>query len=196
MLRNLRGREARAADRAANLLRTLQQASLFWLLFFAATPAALFKLEPPLGLDAFRFVSNGWRIAGIVLFAAAGILNLASAYALAVAGQGTPLPTACPRRLVIAGPYRHLRNPMAASALAQGAAVGLFLGSPLVVAYAALGALFWQLLVRPWEDADLELRFGESYRQYRAALGCWIPHLRGYVDETADQYGPATSGPE
>ncbi|HEX4607354.1 MAG TPA: hypothetical protein VH092_04035 [Urbifossiella sp.] len=40
------------------------------------------------------------------------------------------------------------------------------LASPAVVLYALSGGPVWNLLARPWEEWDLESRFGESYRRY------------------------------
>ncbi len=67
-------------------------------------------------------------------------------------GAGTPLPLDPAVRLVLVGPYRHVRNPMAIAGLAQGAGVGLMLGSPGVLAYVAAGLLFWNFVVRRWEE--------------------------------------------
>ncbi len=102
-------------------------------------------------------------------------------------GDGTPLPADCTRRLSIAGPYRYVRNPMAMGSLAQGFAVGLFLGSPLVLLYALAGTLGWNFVVRPWEEHDLEQRFGEPYRRYRDAVRCWIPRLHPFVPDNDER---------
>ena len=77
-------------------------------------------------------------------------------------GAGERLPAAMTNRLVIAGPYRFVRNPMALAGIVQGAAVGLMMSSWLVVAYALAGSLLWNYAVRPLEEADLETRFGVS----------------------------------
>lgn len=102
-----------------------------------------------------------------------------------VNGDGTPLPAATANRLVTAGPYRVVRNPMAVSGFVQGAAVGLMLSSWMVVVYAVLGSLLWNFAVRPLEEADLEARFGDEFRRYRDTVRCWIPRL-----------GPAPEAPE
>jgi protein-S-isoprenylcysteine O-methyltransferase Ste14 len=180
VIKGVRGREARLAGPASNLARTLGQAAVFWLAFFAGLPAGLFALEEGLGLSIYRFASAGWRTAGVLVFLIAGCLNLATAVVMSLRGHGTPLPAACARELVTAGPYRYVRNPMAMSALAQGAGVGLYLGSPLVLLYVAAGAVMWHFIVRPWEEEDLEQRFGEPYRRYRASVRCWIPNLSPY----------------
>ena len=86
---------------------------------------------------------------------------------MATRGEGTPLPTQTARRLVIKGPYRWIRNPMVVAGLVQGLCVGLLLGSRLAVVVPLAGALVWNYVIRPVEEADLETRFGESFRAYR-----------------------------
>jgi len=131
-------------------------------------------------LSGRRFGGVACAWCGAILFALGGSLGLASGLVMAVRGRGTPLPADCARELVVAGPYRYIRNPMAVAGLTQGVAVGVFLGSPAVIAFALLGGPVWHLFVRPWEEADLERRFGEPYRRYRAAVRCWLPRLPGY----------------
>jgi len=73
-----------------------------------------------------------------------------------------------------------VRNPMAMGSFAQGFAVGIFLGSPLVLIYVLIGTVGWNYFVRPWEELDLERRFGEPFVRYRDNVRCWVPRLRGY----------------
>ncbi|MFK7789074.1 MAG: isoprenylcysteine carboxylmethyltransferase family protein, partial [Phycisphaeraceae bacterium] len=80
--------------------------------------------------------------------------------------------------LVVSGPYRYVRNPMALAGIVQGLAVGLMMGSWLVLAYAMSGGVIWHVMVRPIEEADLLKRFGDPYKQYKASLRCWWPKLR------------------
>ena len=180
MLGYFRGRESRPSSCWWVLLKTLFQTVIFWSVFLFLLPAGILALESELGLV-------GWRFSGIprvwfggLLFVLGGSLGLTSGVVMAVRGRGTPLPADCPRELVVAGPYRYIRNPMAVAGLTQGVGVGVFLGSPAVIAYALLGGPVWHLFVRPWEEMDLEQRFGEPYRHYRAAVGCWLPCLPGY----------------
>jgi protein-S-isoprenylcysteine O-methyltransferase Ste14 len=100
-----------------------------------------------------------------------------SAVVMSMLGDGTPLPSAMPNRLVIAGPYRWIRNPMAVAGIAQGVAIGLILQSWLVVAYAVAGSLLWNYGVRPHEEYDLRERFGEEFQQYCDTVRCWIPRV-------------------
>ncbi len=58
--------------------------------------------------------------------------------------------------------------------------MGLYLGSSAVLLYVIAGGVVWNFLVRPWEEADLERRFGDEYRAYRAQVRCWIPRRIPY----------------
>lgn len=180
MMSRIRGREARPASPSWNVVKTLAQTLVFWAVFLVLLPAGVLALEERLAPAGLRFTHAVSAWAGGVLFAMGGALGLTSGTVMAVRGRGTPLPTDCPRELVVVGPYRYVRNPMAVAGLAQGVAVGIYLGSPAVIAYAILGGPVWHILVRPWEESDLERRFGEPYRQYRAAVRCWLPRYPGY----------------
>ena len=170
-------RPARSRPRpAAHMVLTLAQIVVFWGLFLGFIPLALAALEVRWGLGV--VFPPEVRIAGGALLLVASALGLWSAAAMSGHGDGTPLPAAMANRLVIAGPYRFVRNPMAVSGFVQGAAVGLALSSWLVVLYAVLGSLLWNYAVRPLEEADLEERFGEDFRRYKDAVRCWVPRLR------------------
>jgi protein-S-isoprenylcysteine O-methyltransferase Ste14 len=56
----------------------------------------------------------------------------------------------------------------------------LLCGSPLVLLYIVFGILLWNYVARPWEEFDLERRFGAPYIAYRNAVRCWIPRRRAY----------------
>lgn len=168
-------RTADAEGRARLTARIVRQMLLFWVLFLGVLPLGIAALESRwmLGLD----MPVSVRIGGGALFVAASALGIWSAASMLVEGEGTPLPAHMARRLVVSGPYRHVRNPMAVAGIAQGVAVGLALGSWLVVAYALCGSLIWNALVRPQEEADLAQRFGAEFETYRSRVSCWVPRL-------------------
>lgn len=135
----------------------------------------LVELEGYFGVAGF---SHSYQMAfSIGLFAAASCLGLWSGLTMATRGDGTPLPTATAPRLVVAGPYRYVRNPMAVAGIVQGIAVGWYLDSVAVIAYSLTGAVLWHILVRPVEEADLQTRFGETYTDYQRQVRLWIPTL-------------------
>ena len=157
-----------------HVLHTLAQTAGFWLTFLLLIPAGLAAPEVHAGIPGWQ-TGNATRLLAAVLFVAGGTLGITSGITMARAGRGTPLPTACPSELVVAGPYRFVRNPMAVAGLTQGAAIALWLGSPLVLAYVLAGAIVWHAIVRPLEEHDLAQRFGEAYEGYRWAVRCWLP---------------------
>jgi protein-S-isoprenylcysteine O-methyltransferase Ste14 len=168
-----------AAPRAAltgHVATTFAQLVVFWGLFLAVIPTLLFMIERRWGVG----LPLPWIGMPVGLFALAlgSALGIWSALVMSVLGDGTPLPAAMPNRLVIAGPYRWVRNPMAVAGIVQGVGVGLLLSSWLVVAYALAGSLLWNYAVRPLEESDLERRFGDDYRRYRNAVRCWVPIRR------------------
>ncbi|WP_024818905.1 methyltransferase family protein [Arthrobacter sp. 31Y] len=161
---------------AGNVGATMGQLILFWGFFLVVLPSVIRWFEQRWHISV-PFPS-GAAPAGLVVLILASALGIASAVTMSSAGGGTPLPSAMPNRLVIAGPYKWVRNPMAVAGISQGVAVGLMLGSWLVVAYAVLGSLLWNYAVRPHEEADLEKRFGTEFQRYRDSVRCWIPRWR------------------
>jgi protein-S-isoprenylcysteine O-methyltransferase Ste14 len=91
------------------------------------------------------------------------------------------------RNFVVAGPYRHMRNPMIAGVLlvllAEAAA---FRSWPLLgwaAVFLALNTAYFILS----EEPGLERRFGDAYRRYKAAVPRWTPRRRPYDAEDAEK---------
>ncbi len=178
-------RAAPPAGPGWNLAKTMIQTAIFWGTLLCLAPWAIVAAEGRLG--GAGFPPQRWL--GACLFAVASTLGLLSAYTMAVAGEGTPLPLDHPRRLVVTGPYRTVRNPMAVGGIAQGCAVGFLLGSYGVIAYSLMGALVWHFGVRPFEERHLHARFGDAYDAYRRRVRCWIPRRGGL-------WGSGSSSPD
>lgn len=166
---------ARVLRSASYLTRTFGQIIVFWGLFLAVFPVVIAFLERRWGVDL-QF-SQPVHLLGLAVLLAASALGIWSAVVMATLGDGTPLPSAMPSRLVIAGPYRWVRNPMALAGIVQGAAIGLLLSSWLVIVYAIAGSLLWNYAIRPLEEADLLERFGGQFERYRDRVRCWVPRI-------------------
>ncbi len=90
-------------------------------------------------------------------------------------GEGTLAPWDPTRRLVVAGPYRHVRNPMIAAVVAVLLGEALLLGSSALLVWCAFFlALNWVGFLT-YEEPGLERRFGAEYREYKKAVPRWIP---------------------
>ncbi|MGO4690123.1 methyltransferase family protein [Glaciibacter sp. 2TAF33] len=160
---------------AAHVVSTFRQILVFWGLFLVVIPLIIAVLEQRWAVS-FAFPTFA-APAGVAVLVAASAIGISSAFVMSTQGSGTPLPSAMPNRLVIAGPYLWVRNPMALCGIVQGVAVGLILSSWLVLAYAIAGSLLWNYAIRPLEESDLEERFGDEFRRYRDTVRCWIPQV-------------------
>ncbi len=155
---------------------TLVQITIFWSTFLWVLPRGLIELEGHLGIPGF---SHHYQAHGaLALWVAASALGLSSGVVMARRGKGTPLPTASAPNLVIAGPYRWVRNPMALAGITQGLAVGWYMGSFGVIVYSFIGGVVWHVIIRPVEEAELSERFGEDYGTYRRRVSLWLPLRR------------------
>ena len=173
-----RFRPATSASLANHRRSSALQTAVMWTIFLLLIPLAIWLVEEVFKWDAFRFEFPIW----LAIVAFLSWVGLRAMWVMTREGDGTPLPASCPRALVTAGPFAHIRNPMALGGIAQGFAVGLGAGSWLIMAYAFLGAVWWDLLARPSEEAYLASSFGEKYDHYKASVRCWIPKTRPYQD--------------
>ena len=170
---------ATPARSAYNAIRTLAALALLWGVGFVLVPWLAMQFhwwldDPALGFEPHR------RLA-VQLFALGSAFSLLGAFTLVIVGVGTPFYFAAPHRLVTAGVYSRVRNPMALAALVQGAAVALYGGSYLLVAYVVIGFTVWTLGVRPSEERDMVRVFGREYEAYRRGVPSWLPRLRKFV---------------
>ncbi len=93
-------------------------------------------------------------------------------------GRGTPAPWDPPKKLVMRGPYRHVRNPMIASVLAMLAAEALLFQSwPLatwLAVFFTANAIYFPLS----EEPGLARRFGDDYARCKANVPRRLPRLK------------------
>ena len=82
-----------------------------------------------------------------------------------------------PKVLLVRGPYAFSRNPMYVAELALWLGWALFYGS-LAVLVGTLVLCAGINRIVPREEHDLEVRFGEAYRQYKAAVPRWLGRLQ------------------
>ncbi len=92
-------------------------------------------------------------------------------------GEGTPAPWDPPRRLVVRGPYRHVRNPMISGVILFLIAEILVSRAPALAGWAAVFALANAVYFPLVEEPALVRRHGEAYRRYKRYVPRWIPRL-------------------
>ncbi|MFA5064730.1 MAG: isoprenylcysteine carboxylmethyltransferase family protein [Dehalococcoidia bacterium] len=123
-----------------------------------------------------------------VIVLAGGVLMGTGLYFLSITiwlfiniGKGTLAPWSATKKLVVIGPYRHVRNPMISGVLMT------LLGES--VAFGSVGIFVWFLLFFIVnhiyfiysEEPGLEKRFGEEYAVYMKNVPRWIPRLRPWT---------------
>lgn len=89
-------------------------------------------------------------------------------------GGGGPGLSVPPERIVHAGPYRWVRNPMYLGHLIFFAGLALVLGSWIGAALFAFHAIWFDRRVRQ-DEVHLAARFGEPYREYCRQVKRWVP---------------------
>lgn len=102
-----------------------------------------------------------------------------TAFVLVVTGKGTPVPLAPPRKLIVTGPYRYCRNPMQLGAVVYFLGLGTLLSSVWVgLLMFVIALLMVWLFQRFFEEPELEQRFGQEFREYRAKTPFIFPRIR------------------
>ena len=169
-------RVAPERTRIGHIFRTFLHTSVFWFISLALVPWLLVQAEQALNIPSFSTPFQSWL--PWIGFTGFGILNLTTGYVMSNWGKGTPLPLETASVLVVRGPYRFVRNPMAISGLSLGLMVGWWLGSWFTLSIVILAGITWHVFVRPIEEQDLEQRFGEDYITYKTQIRNWIPTIK------------------
>lgn len=93
----------------------------------------------------------------------------------AFVGRGTPVPFDPPRRLVVRGPYRFVRNPMAIGVALVLIGAALFYQSVVLLGFTGLFVLTIHLFVVWYEEPTLRRMFGDEYEAYARRVRRWWP---------------------
>ncbi len=169
----------------------------------AAGSVAFFLVGPGLEAGVGPWVLTRWERGDSVLralpFAVLGGLLLAAGLAVVLHafasfvrdGRGTPAPVAPPGRLVVAGAYRYVRNPMYVATAAMIAGQGLLLAQPILLLAVVVYLTAVNVFVSAIEDPALRRRFGDQYERYRREVPGWWPRLRAVPEEGLE---PPTRG--
>jgi protein-S-isoprenylcysteine O-methyltransferase Ste14 len=151
------------------LVRALTYAALFIGFVLVFLPARVLSAagitRPP--------AIGPWQVAGTVIGVVGVVLALSCVFTFAVVGRGTPAPFDPPRRLVVRGPYRFVRNPMYVGAALALAGAALFYQSLALLAYVGVFWLVTHLFVIAYEEPTLRRMFGREYEAYCESTGRW-----------------------
>ncbi len=101
---------------------------------------------------------------------------LLSVMNLALKGLGAPFAVALSRKLAVDWLYAWTRNPMVLSTLALGLSLGVWFQSVLFMLWVLiLVAPVLLVIVKVYEERELEIRFGASYLEYKSRTPLLFP---------------------
>lgn len=155
------------------LARTITYASLFIGFLLVFLPGQVLErtgIIRPGRIGAMELV-------GILIGVAGAALAIWCILTFAVIGKGTPAPFDPPRQLVIAGPYRYVRNPMYIGAGLALLGAAIFYRSGALALYTGLFLVITHLFVLLYEEPALTQTFGDAYQQYRTTVRRWLPRF-------------------
>jgi len=96
-------------------------------------------------------------------------------------GKGTLAPWSPTKKLVIIGPYCHVRNPMISGVLMTLLGESVVFGSPGIFILFLLFFVVNHIYFIYSEEPGLARRFGEEYLTYKKNVPRWIPRLRPWT---------------
>ena len=155
------------------LVRALTYAVLFIGFLLIYLPARLLAWSGILRPAAMELQ----QVAGMVIGAAGAAVALWCIFTFASIGRGTPAPFDPPRRLVIQGPYRFVRNPMYIGSVLALSGAALFYESLPLLGYAGLFLLATHFFVVWYEEPALRRTFGQEYEAYCQQVRRWWPRV-------------------
>jgi protein-S-isoprenylcysteine O-methyltransferase Ste14 len=134
-------------------------------------PAAIILLTDDVEVGWLAALGGGLIAVGLALWAWTVTL-------FARIGKGTLAPWDPTQRLVVQGPYRHVRNPMISGVISILLGEAALLGSTPLLAWAlgfsAVNATYIPLA----EEPGLVRRFGDDYLCYRENVPRWLARPR------------------
>src|SRR5437868_2346993 len=122
---------------------------------------------------------------GIALLSIGFLLLLWCVRDFYISGKGTLAPWDPPKRLVIVGLYRYVRNPMYLAVLTIVAGWSLTFGSVGLAWYLCILAIGFHMRVLLYEEPWLSRQFGADWEAYSKAVPRWFPRpLRQKLDQS------------
>lgn len=152
-----------------SLVRSIVYASLFIGFVLLYIPSLIKN-----GLEN-RMEIKALQVGGLVIGALGAGLILWCIFNFSLVGRGTPAPFDPPRKLVIHGPYRFVRNPMYLGAALVLTGEALYFNSLNLLAYAGIFFLIMHLFVVLYEEPTLRQTFHDEYEAYCRKVNRWRP---------------------
>ena len=116
-------------------------------------------------------------VISIILFGGGLYLFIKTALLFHKEGQGTLSPLEPPKRLIIKGPYKKVRNPILLGILFLLLSEVVFFSSSYIFIYTIIFFFINCIYFKTVEEKKLIKRFGQDYIAYRNSVPMWLPNL-------------------
>jgi protein-S-isoprenylcysteine O-methyltransferase Ste14 len=149
--------------------------------FVVLMPFIIVRLSPKITfLNNYRFVFGNLNyLFGWILIIIGLTIALWTVYVQIKRGLGTPIPMLPPEKLLVRGPYKYCRNPMALGAYIYYFGICFCLGSASAFSIVIIFIIILTLYIKIEEEPDLEKRFGQAYMEYQRQTPFIIPKIFG-----------------
>jgi protein-S-isoprenylcysteine O-methyltransferase Ste14 len=138
------------------------------------------RISPALASDPVGVIA---QIGGIIVLAIGLFLFAASLRRFSSEGKGTLAPWDPPRRLVVNGPYRYVRNPIISGVIFVLFGEALLMQSRPHFTWALIFLAANLIYIPLLEEPGLRRRFGDSYVEYCRNVRRIIPRLRPWTPD-------------
>jgi protein-S-isoprenylcysteine O-methyltransferase Ste14 len=106
-----------------------------------------------------------------------------SIYAQMARARGTPLPMVPTQELLIDGPFKLCRNPMTLGTILMYLGISILVGSITSTLFVVILAALLLAYLKGIEETELEARFGQAYRDYKASTPFIWPRIFSRCDQ-------------
>jgi protein-S-isoprenylcysteine O-methyltransferase Ste14 len=146
---------------------------------------AIWVISPLLGkfIDSFYFRypniladSITLILLGVFIILLGIVLVVWTIFLFKTEGQGTPTPKLPPKELVVSGPYKFSRNPMALGGLLTLMGEAVIYYSPSIMGIAFLYGIIIYCNAMFMEEPELRERFGKPYEDYLRQVPRFFPN--------------------
>jgi protein-S-isoprenylcysteine O-methyltransferase Ste14 len=147
------------------------------LLFTLVVPGTVAVYVPLLTTQNRTPASGPLFAIALALLTLGGTIYAWCVWDFATFGRGTPAPIDAPKKLVVRGLYRYIRNPMYVGVLTVILGWAVLFRARALVFYALLVGTCFHLFIVLYEERHLQKEFGAEYAAYRSRVGRWLPRL-------------------
>lgn len=137
-----------------------------------------------------RWIEKEWVIASkmnLVIGMIVGLVGLSTMFVTISSfiriGKGTLAPWSPTKKLVVAGLYRYVRNPMILGVLLVLLAEAITFRSMPILKWAGWFYIINTIYFILYEEPNLEERFGSAYRHYKNKVNRWWPRITPFQME-------------